>query len=101
MTLHDSVRIPDEVATRKVGQQTILLDLNTGVYFGLDAVGSRFVELLETSGEIAAAHRVMLQEFEVTADVLETDLLRLAEEMCAKRLLVIETNRAQAEARSA
>jgi len=92
LTLHDSVRIPDEVATRKVGKETILLDLNTGIYFGLDAVGSRFVELLENSGEIAAAHRVMLQEFEVTAEVLETDLLRLAEEMCAKRLLVVEPN---------
>jgi hypothetical protein len=75
-----------------LGSETILLNLNTGTYFGLDAVGSRFVELLETSGEIAAAHRVMLQEFEVTAEVLEADLLRLAEEMCAKRLLVLETN---------
>jgi hypothetical protein len=92
LTLHDSVRIPDEVATRKVGEETVLLNLNTGIYFGLDAVGSRFVELLETSGEIAAAHRVMLQEFDVTAEVLETDLLRLAEEMCAKRLLVVDTN---------
>ena len=77
---------------RRVGEETFLLDLNTGVYFGLDAVGSRFVELLENNGEIAVAHRVMLQEFEVTAGVLETDLLRLAEEMCAKRLLVVETN---------
>ena len=77
---------------RKVGEETILLNLNTGIYFGLDAVGSRFVELLETGGEIAAAHRVMLQEFDVTAEVLETDLLRLAEEMCAKRLLVVDTN---------
>jgi hypothetical protein len=101
LTLHDSVRIPDEVAMRRVGEETFLLDLNTGVYFGLDAVGSRFVELLENNGEIAVAHRVMLQEFEVTAGVLETDLLRLAEEMCAKRLLVVETNSEQATARSA
>jgi hypothetical protein len=84
--------MPDEVATRKLGDETILLNLKTGTYFGLDAVGSRFVELLETSSEIAAAHRVMLQEFEVTAEVLEADLLRLAEEMCAKRLLVVDTN---------
>jgi len=92
LTLHDSVCMPDEVATRKLGDETILLNLKTGTYFGLDAVGSRFVELLETSSEIAAAHRVMLQEFEVTAEVLEADLLRLAEEMCAKRLLVVDTN---------
>jgi len=86
------VRIPDEVAVRRLGSETILLNLVTGTYFGLDEVGSRFVELLETSGEIAAVHRVMLQEFEVTAEVLEADLLRLAQEMCAKRLLVVETN---------
>jgi hypothetical protein len=92
LTLHDRVRIPDEVAARKVGDGTVLLNLNTGTYFGLDAVGSRFVELLETSGEIAAAHQVMLREFNVTAEMLEADLLRLAEEMCAKQLLVVETN---------
>jgi hypothetical protein len=92
LTLHDRVRIPDEVAARKVGDETVLLNLHTGTYFGLDAVGSRFVELLETSGEIAAAHQVMLREFDVTAEMLEADLLRLAEEMCAKQLLVVETN---------
>jgi hypothetical protein len=92
LTLKDNLRIPDDVAIRKMGDETILLNLVTGTYFGLDAVGSRFLELLETSVEIAAAHRVMLQEFEVTAEVLEADLLRLAQEMCAKRLLVVETN---------
>ena len=86
------MRIPDEVAVRRLGSETILLNLVTGTYFGLDEVGSRFVELLEASGEIAAVHRVMLQEFEVTAEVLEGDLLRLAQEMCAKRLLVVEAN---------
>jgi hypothetical protein len=86
------VRIPDEVAVRRLGSETILLNLVTGTYFGLDEVGSRFVELLESCGKIAAAHRVMLQEFEVTAEVLEADLLRLAQEMCAQRLLVVETN---------
>jgi hypothetical protein len=92
LTLNDTVHIPDDVAFRKIEDETILLNLETGTYFGLDAVGSRFVELLETSGEIAAAHRVMLREFEVTAEVLEADLLRLAQEMCTKRLLVVETN---------
>ena len=58
-----------------------MLNLNTGISFGLDAVDSRFVELLETGGEIAAAYPVMLQEFDVTPEVLETDLLRLTEEM--------------------
>ena len=64
MTLNDSLRIPDGVATRKMGNETILLNLETGTYFGLDTVGSRFLELLERNGEIAVAHRTMLEEFE-------------------------------------
>ncbi|HEY4900312.1 MAG TPA: PqqD family protein [Terriglobales bacterium] len=87
MTLNDSVRISDQVATRKIGDETILLNLETGTYFGLDAVGSRFVELLEQNGKLAAAHRAMLEEFDVAPEVLEADLLRLSEEMCAKGLL--------------
>jgi Coenzyme PQQ synthesis protein D (PqqD) len=87
VTLNDGVRIPDQVATRKVGDETILLNLETGTYFGLDAVGSRFLELLEQNGELAGAHRAMLEEFEVAPKVLEDDLLRLSEELCAKGLL--------------
>jgi Coenzyme PQQ synthesis protein D (PqqD) len=89
LTLNDSVRIPDQVASRKIGDETVLLNLETGTYFGLDAVGSRFLELLEQNGDLAAAHRAMLQEFEVAPKVLEADLLRLSEEMCAKGLLEV------------
>jgi hypothetical protein len=89
VTLNDSLRIPDQVATRKVGDETILLNLETGTYFGLDAVGSRFLELLEQNGKLADAHRAMLEEFDVAPEVLEGDLLRLSEEMCAKGLLAL------------
>jgi hypothetical protein len=81
------VRIPDQVATRKIGDETILLNLETGTYFGLDPVGSRFLELLEQNGKLAAAYTAMLAEFDVSPKTLEADLLRLSEEMCAKGLL--------------
>jgi len=87
MTLNDSLRIPDGVATRKIGNETILLNLETGTYFGLDTVGSRFLELLERNGEIAVAHRTMLEEFDVNPEILEADLLRLSEAMRTKGLL--------------
>nr|UXE41700.1 hypothetical protein Hi04_10k_c5966_00033 [uncultured bacterium] len=59
----------------------------TGTYFGLDEVGSRFLELLEGNGQIQTAHAIMLQEFDVSPETLETDLLRLCEDMCAAGLL--------------
>ena len=32
MTLNNTLRIPDNVATRKMGDETILLNLQTGTY---------------------------------------------------------------------
>ena len=87
MTLKDTLRIPDSIATRQIGNETILLNLETGTYFGLDTVGSRFLELLEHNGEIASAHLTMLKEFDVKPETLEADIIRLAEEMRSKGLL--------------
>jgi hypothetical protein len=89
VTLNDRMRVPDSVATRKIGDETILLNLETGIYFGLDAVGSRFLELIERNGEIAFTHRTMLEEFDVKPETLERDILRLCEELRSKGLLEV------------
>lgn len=91
MTLNDTLRIPDHVATRKLGNETVLLNLETGIYFGLDAVGSRFLELLEQDGKIGLVHQIMLEEFNVTPKILEADLLRLCDEMRSKGLLEVDS----------
>lgn len=87
MTLNDSLRIPNSVATRTIGNETVLLNLDTGIYFGLDSVGSRFIELLENKSTLAEVHHLMLEEYDVKPEVLEADLLRLSDEMCSKGLL--------------
>jgi hypothetical protein len=87
VTPNDILRVPDSVATRRIGDETILLNLETGTYFGLDIVGSRFLELLERDGKISVALRTMLEEFDVKPETLEVDILRLSEEMHSKGLL--------------
>ena len=87
MTRGALLKIPEQVVTRQVGDETVLLNLESGTYFGLDPVGSRFLELLEADGALAAVIARMLEEFEVTEAQLEDDLLRLADEMLASGLL--------------
>ena len=84
------LRIPPHVVTRKVGEETVILNLDSGTYFGLDPTGSRFLELLEAHATIASVIPVMLEEFEVTPEQLEGDLSRLSEEMLAGGLLARE-----------
>ena len=87
LTRDARLKIPEQVVTRQVGDETVLLHLESGTYFGLDPVGSRFLELLQGEGALAAVIARMLEEFEVTETQLEDDLLRLADEMLASGLL--------------
>ncbi len=82
-----NLKIPDQVVTRQVGDETVLLNLESGTYFGLDPVGSRFLELLEAESALTAVIARMLEEFEVSEAQLEADLLRLVDEMLASGLL--------------
>ena len=89
LTRDARLQIPEQVVTRQVGDETVLLNLESGTYFGLDPVGSRFLELLEVEGTLATVLAKMLEEFDVTEAQLEADLLRLADEMLASGLLVM------------
>ena len=88
LTRDARLQIPEQVVTRQVSDETVLLNLESGTYFGLDPVGSRFLELLEVEGTLAAVLAKMLEEFDVTEVQLEADLLRLTDEMLASGLLV-------------
>lgn len=88
MNLTDKVTIPAQVMARQVGEETVILDLASGTYFGLDPVGARVWQLMgegKTLGEICDT---MLDEYEVTRDALERDVIELAQELSAQGLIV-------------
>jgi hypothetical protein len=89
ISLNSHLMIPEEVLSTTVGDESVLLNLRTGTYFGLDVVGTRFFQLLGAGDRLSTVHRTMMDEFEVSAERLEHDLLHLSEQMAAKGLLSI------------
>ena len=87
MKLTEEFRLSDDVVTREVGDETMLLDLASGTYFGLDAVGGRFWQLLEEGKSPGDARDALLEEYEVGADQLERDLENLLAELSANGLV--------------
>jgi hypothetical protein len=90
LALNDQLRIPEEVLTSKVGEEMILLNLQTGMYHSLDPVGTRFLEMLQRTSRLGAVHQSLLEEFDVSNAKLESDLLKLSQDMLARGLLVKE-----------
>lgn len=88
MNLSDTLSIPGQVMARTVGDETVILDLASGSYFGLDPVGARIWQLIGEGGTLAEICATMLDEYEVERERLEADVLRLATELAERGLVV-------------
>jgi hypothetical protein len=71
------------------GKEAIVLDTASERYFGLNQVGARLWDLLQTDPALAAAHRQLLQEFEVEPARLELDMLAVVTELADAGLVTI------------
>lgn len=73
-----------------LGEEVMILNLEDGVYYGLDPVGARIWELLQESKTIGAILETLLAEFEVEKDRCERDLMQLLNQLMDARLVELE-----------
>ncbi|MBK6559590.1 MAG: PqqD family protein [Comamonadaceae bacterium] len=84
MNLTNKISIPSQVMARTVGDETVILDLASGTYYGLDPVGARMWQLMGEGNSLSAVCETMLDEYDVTREALASDILRLTEELLTK-----------------
>lgn len=81
------VAVPTHVLVRHLDEETVLLNLETEKYFGLDATGTRMWELLIHSPSIEAAYGKLSDEFEVEPELLRQHLSELLSQLVENGLL--------------
>jgi Coenzyme PQQ synthesis protein D (PqqD) len=77
LSFNQRVRLPDDVLVSDLEGESVILNLNSQRYYGLDKVGTRFLTLLSTSESIEQAFEKLLVEYDVEADALRVDLADL------------------------
>lgn len=88
MNTAQKLSIPRHVMARQVGDETVILDLNTGTYFGLDPVGARIWQWLTEGLSLAEVCSSVVDEFDVTPNVVQEDVQRLVKELLSRGLVV-------------
>ena len=86
----DRVAVPDGVLISHLQEESVILNLESERYFGLDDVGTRFLSVLTTSESIEAAYERLRHEYDVDPQVLRSDLLALIENLLDQGLLIRE-----------
>lgn len=64
-----------------MGGEVVILDLKSGNYYGLDAVGARVWTLIEEPTCLAEIRQVIMSEYDVDADTCERDILAFVSQM--------------------
>lgn len=84
-----TVRIADDVISRVLEGEAVILGLGTGTYFGLDAVGTRIWQLIEERGRVTEILARLVEEYDVEPEQCERDLLRLLDELKRRGLITL------------
>ncbi len=89
VTLESRVSISDDAVFRELEGEAVIVHLDSGTYYGLDPVGTRLWQLIDTHGRLQRAFDAALEEFDVEPERLQHDLLQLVSELARHRLVEV------------
>ena len=77
-----------DVIVRELQGESVVLDLSSGRYFGLNAVGTRVWQLIQAGQPVDGLIRAVTAEYDADGDAVERDVLALLEDLKARGLVV-------------
>jgi hypothetical protein len=87
VNLDTRLSIPPQVMSRLVGDETVLLDLASGIYFGIDGVGKRIWESLADGCSLGEITAIINAEFDVDEAQAQADVVQFANTLLQRGLL--------------
>jgi hypothetical protein len=86
-TSDSCVVVSDEQVSTSLGDETVILGMGDGVYYGLDAVGARVWGMLATPRRVSDLIAAVIGEFDVAPEQCERDVLALLHDLAERRLI--------------
>ena len=90
MNMDTRVIFPDTVFAQEVDGETVLLDMDSENYFGLDEVGTVIWQSMQENTNLKDVLAVLLEQYDVKEDILEKDLLAFTASLEKSGLVKVE-----------
>jgi coenzyme PQQ synthesis protein D (PqqD) len=87
--LRAQIIVPEHVVHRAFPAETVLLNLNTGKYHGLNPTAGRMFEVLNEVPSVRDCAARLAEEFEVPLEMVERDLTEFCSGLLERGLLEI------------
>ena len=90
MNLKQTIKLSPDVISQEVSGETVLLDLESENYFGLDEVGTRIWQLIKETSDLQVIYNTLLEEYKVEEQRLQADLEALLGEISELGLITLQ-----------
>jgi hypothetical protein len=87
LTLDATVTVSPDAVFKELSGEGVLLDLASGLYFGLDETSTRLWQLLQEHGSVRGVYDAMLLEFDVPPERLHADILAFVLDLTRRNLV--------------
>ncbi|HEY3131847.1 MAG TPA: PqqD family peptide modification chaperone [Acidobacteriota bacterium] len=84
---HGTIMVSKNQVSCNLAGETVILNFKSGIYYGLDAVGTFIWNLIQDAKTLAHVREALLNEYQVEPDRCERDLLVLIEDLAAAGLI--------------
>lgn len=71
------VRVSSNQVSSTIGDEAVILNFENGIYYGLNPVSARIVELIAEPRTVSAILETLLDEYDVDVDRCRQDLVNL------------------------
>ena len=88
LTLDQVVAVSEDAVFRELDGEAVVLNLESGVYYGLDPVGTTIWQAIGPRGTLRQAFDRVLADFAADPAIVESDLIELAGTLLDKGLWV-------------
>lgn len=84
------VRLPEHVVHRGFAAETVVLNLQTGKYHGLNPTAGRMLEALESEDSVGHAAAEIASQYGQPIDQVEQDLCELCADLVERGLIEVD-----------
>ena len=89
ISLESKVKIKPDIVSRTVHKEEVLLDMNSGIYFGLNETGTQIWEHVKAGQSLTHASVALSKTYDLPAERANTEVLNLITQLYSKNLVEV------------
>ena len=89
ITTDSYIKRNNEVFASEIDEEVVMMNVDTGRYYGMDTVGSRIWELIAEEIQVKDVIEKLMEEYDVSEEQCKSDVIEFLSELYENKLVQV------------